>query len=197
MSSSFQPALCLWGRGLATGQDGRHPVRLCRGRAIYLSKSILNAVEKEPTPGASPRGLCRRYLSRVWLLSGPGERRSVRRPGAGCSPRAPASVLSAGGVEAAAAPPDRGARGQECKGLRGSLIGGRFGPRLPLPPSFFLRRLVPGACPGWEPRPRGPLPPLGRSLRRGIPVPGPTAEERGARLTDSAYRALAECAGTG
>ncbi|KAJ1122747.1 hypothetical protein NDU88_001231 [Pleurodeles waltl] len=60
-----------WGRGLATGQDGRHPVRLCRGRAIYPSKSILNAVEKERTPGASPRGLCRRCLSRVWLLSGP------------------------------------------------------------------------------------------------------------------------------
>ncbi|KAJ1174725.1 hypothetical protein NDU88_000018 [Pleurodeles waltl] len=168
------------GRGLATGQDGCHPVRLCRGRAIYPSKSILNVVEKERTPGASPRGLCRRYLSRVWLLSGPGERRSVKRPGAGCSPRVPDSVVCTGGVEAAAAPPDQGARGQECKGLRGSLIGGRFGPRLPLPPPpFFSGDWFRVRAAAWSPGLAGRSRPLDGVSLGGSRFPDPRRRSAG------------------
>ncbi|KAJ1163606.1 hypothetical protein NDU88_004062 [Pleurodeles waltl] len=95
-----------WGRGLAAGQDGRHLVRLCRGRAIL--SGIIHP--KRGGEGAGSWGFPPGALS---ALSGPGliaagargaeERRVAWRRLV--SARA-GSLVRAGGVRAAVAPPD-------------------------------------------------------------------------------------------
>ncbi|KAJ1115142.1 hypothetical protein NDU88_003368 [Pleurodeles waltl] len=144
------------GRGLAAGQDGRHSVRLCRGRAIHPTLYILRAAVKERTPGIPPPDTP--TVLRGPGLAASGSREADARWEAWRRRTPPRAGLRGvlGGEGGCGRSPSEGREDESTGVPRWSLNGGRFGPRLlPLP---FPYRLASGACGGWELRPHRPLP---------------------------------------